>query len=247
MARVQRHSRWHSRRLVVLGVLVALATALLLAKPAHAWLLSLFGTVEQLIRHRPAWGMLAFVILAAVSAMLAFVSSAILIPAAVYVWGTELCFLLLWAGWLLGGVAAYTIGRYLGRPAVQALVPSGALERYESWATSGVSFVSALFLQLAVPSDVAGYLFGLVRCRFPVYLAALALAEIPYALGAVYLGESFLERRLWPLLGVGVVGALLSVWALRTLRGRFLAPARVAGVVGPEDAKLITEQRAREG
>ena len=50
--------------------------------PLHAWLLSLFGTVEQLIRHRPAWGMLAFVMLAAVSAMLAFVSSAILIPAA---------------------------------------------------------------------------------------------------------------------------------------------------------------------
>lgn len=184
-------------RFAVLGILVTIATAILLARPVHEWLLSLFGSVEHLIRHRPLLGMLAFVVLAALSAMVAFVSSALLIPVAVYAWGPGVCFILLWAGWYLGGIAAYLVGRYLGRPAVEALVRPGVLSRYEGWAKSGVSLLPILLLQLAVPSDIAGYLFGLVRARLAPFLAALALAEMPYALGAVYLGESFLQRRLW--------------------------------------------------
>ena len=242
--RAGRSGLWRGRRLVVLAVLVALATVLLLAQPVHAWLLSLFGTVEHLIRHRPAWGMLAFVVLAALSAMLAFLSSAILIPVAVYAWGPQLCFLLLWAGWLLGGIAAYTIGRYVGRPAVVALVRPKVLARYEGWARSGVSFLPTLLLQLAVPSDVAGYLFGLVRCRFAVFLAALALAEMPYAAGAVYLGESFLQRRLLPLLEVGVIGALVSVWALRTLHNR-LGARTSAPSAGAPAASAEASRRVR--
>ena len=48
----------------------------------------------------------------------------------------------------------------------------------------------------------------------------LAIAEVPYAIGAVYLGVSFVERRLFPLLAVGVAGVLLSVLAVRALRHR---------------------------
>ena len=74
-----------------------------------------------------------------------------------------------------------------------------------------------LMLQLAIPSDLASYLFGLVRCRFMVFVVALAIAEVPYALGAVYLGTSFLERRIVPLLAIGIAGVLLSLWAIRQL------------------------------
>jgi len=208
---------WPRRRFFLLLVVVVLATVLLLARPAHQWLLGLFGEVERLIQGRDAWGMLLFVVLAALSAMLAFVSSAFLVPVAVFTWGAEVCFVLLWVGWFLGGLLAYLIGRYLGRPVVEALVPRATVARYEAWVHSGVSLGPILLLQLAVPSDVAGYVFGLLRCRFAVFVAALALAEVPYALGAVYLGVSFLERRLIPLLGLGAIGLLLSAWALRKL------------------------------
>jgi uncharacterized membrane protein YdjX (TVP38/TMEM64 family) len=209
---------WHARRLAVLGVLLTIVTALLLARPIHGGLLSVIGMAEELIRQRAAWGMVAFVVLAAVSAMFAFVSSAFLIPVAVYAWGPGTSFLLLWAGWYLGGIAAYVVGRYLGRPAVEALVRPRLLARYEAWAHSGVSLLPILLLQLAVPSDVAGYLFGLVRCRLSLFLAALAIAEVPYALGAVYLGQSFLEGRALVFVGVGITGALLMYWALRMFR-----------------------------
>ena len=215
---VETTGRWRNRRLAVLGILVTIATAILLARPVHEWLLSLFGSVEQLIRHRPLLGMLAFVVLAALSAMVAFVSSALLIPVAVYAWGPVVSFMLLWAGWYMGGIAAYLVGRYLGRPAVEALVRPAVLARYEGWAKSGVSLLPILLLQLAVPSDIAGYLFGLVRVRLAPFLAALALAEMPYALGAVYLGESFLQRRLWVFALVGVAGAVLTVLALCAAR-----------------------------
>jgi uncharacterized membrane protein YdjX (TVP38/TMEM64 family) len=83
-----------------------------------------------------------------------------------------------------------------------------------------------LLVQLAIPSDLASYLFGLVRCRFAVFAAALALAEIPYALGAVYLGASFLHRRILPLAVLGVLGVLISAWAVHRLHD---APAGERG------------------
>lgn len=212
-----------SRRVVVLALLVLVAVLLALARPVHAWLLSVFAEAESAIRQREAWGMLIFVLLAAVSAMLAFVSSAVLVPVAIYVWGPVVCFLLLWTGWFLGGLAGYGVGRYLGRPVVVRLVRPDALARYEGWARSGKSLVPILMLQLGVPSDLASYVFGLVRCRFIVFVAALALAEIPYALGAVYLGASFLRRQIVPLVVLGLAGVLLSVWAIQRLHRRALA------------------------
>jgi uncharacterized membrane protein YdjX (TVP38/TMEM64 family) len=207
------------RRLISLAVLIVAAAALVLAPSVHEWLLSVFDAAGQLIGERPVAGMLVFVLLAALSAMLAFMSSLVLVPVALHVWGPAVCFLLLWAGWFLGGLAGYGIGRYLGRPTVEALVRPGVLARYEGWVRSGKSLAPILMLQLAIPSDMASYLFGLVRCRFAVFSAALALAEVPYALGAVYLGTSFLERRLAPLLALGAAGMLLSLWAVRRIGG----------------------------
>jgi uncharacterized membrane protein YdjX (TVP38/TMEM64 family) len=194
----------------VLTAILAIALSLLLLPAIHDRLLRAIASAGDLIRHRPAAGMLTFVLLAALSAMLAFVSSAVLIPVAVHVWGPVTCALLLWAGWFLGGVAAYAAGRYLGRPFVERLVRPAAIARYERWARSGPSLVPILLLQLAVPSDVAGYVFGLIRCRFPVFLVALAVAEMPYALGAVYLGVSFLEGKVLSLMLLRIGGVLFS-------------------------------------
>ncbi len=204
----------------MLAVLLGVATLFLLARPIHSQLLSWLGAAEPLIRQHPKLGMLIFVLLAAVSALFAFFSSALLIPVAVYVWGPAVCALLLWAGWLLGGIVAYLVGRLLGQPVVRALLRPDTLTRYERRVRSSAGFITVFLLQLAIPSDVAGYLFGLVRCRFAVFLPALAAAEVPYAVGAVYLGVSFLQRDLVPLLALGAAGAFVSVMAFRVLNAR---------------------------
>ena len=186
----------------------------------HARLVALIASADGVIRAYPVAGILVFVALAAASAMIAFVSSAVLIPVAIYAWGAPACAALLWVGWFLGGVLSYLVGRHLGRPIVERVVRAGTLARFESYASRGAAFVPILLLQLALPSDTAGYLFGMARCPPRLYLAALALAEVPYAIGAVYLGASFLERRLLPLLAFGLAGALLAVLALRAVQRR---------------------------
>lgn len=202
-----------------IAVLLAVGLLLVVAQPVHAWLLSLLQMAEAPIRERSFWGMILFVLLVAVSAMVAFVSSAVFVPVAITVWGTKVCAALLWIGWFVGGVAAYGIGRFVGRPAVRMLVGEKSLGRYEGWVRSGKSLIPMLTFLLAIPSDLACYLFGLVRCRFTAFAAALAVAEVPYAVGAVYLATSFLERRILPLVLLGIGGLLLSAWALRRLQG----------------------------
>lgn len=172
------------------------------------------------------WGMAVFVLLAVVSAMFMFVSSMVLIPVAIYAWGPVVCAILLWIGWFLGGVLAYGIGRYLGRPLVDRMVRPGTIARYEGYARRASAFVPIVLLQLAIPSDTAGYLFGMARVPLRLYLTALALAEVPYAVGAVYLGTSFLERRLVRLLLLGAAGVAISVLAYRSIHRRAAQPAR---------------------
>jgi uncharacterized membrane protein YdjX (TVP38/TMEM64 family) len=181
---------------------------------------ALFVEAEQVIRQHPAWGMVVFVLLAVVSAMFVFVSSVVLIPVAIYAWGPIVCAVLLWLGWFLGGVVAYAVGRWLGRPVVDRLVRAETIARYEGHARRASAFVPIVLLQLAIPSDTAGYLFGLARVPLTLYLPALALAEVPYAVGAVYLGASFLERRLYRLLLFGVAGVALSALAYRAIHRR---------------------------
>lgn len=186
----------------------------------HRALLEVLAEASKLIAERPVLGAVLFVLLSALSAMLAFVSSAVLVPVALYAWGETVCAALLWLGWILGGATAYTLGRWLGRPVVRWLLPSETLDRYEDRLSTATPFGLIVLLQLALPSEVPGYLLGLVRYPFWRYLLALALAELPYAVGTVYLGESFLERRLVLLLALGAAGGVLMFLAVRTLHRR---------------------------
>ena len=210
-----------AKRRAVLLLLVA-AGLLLVASfdQLHAWLIAFLAWAEPIIRTRPILGGVLFLLFAAASAMLAFVSSAIIVPVGVYVWGEPLSTLLLWTGWILGGICSYGIGRSLGRPVVKALSAGDALERYEHRVSQQAPFALILLFQLALPSEVPGYLLGLVRYPFWKYIAALALAELPYALATIYLGSSFLERRIYRLAGLALVMVAFSAWATYTLHKR---------------------------
>ncbi|MGZ8851966.1 MAG: VTT domain-containing protein, partial [Thermoanaerobaculia bacterium] len=86
------------------------------------------------------------------------------------------------------------------------------LREYERRASRLVTFGHVLLFQLAVPSEIPGYVLGLTGCRFRTFVAAVALGELPYAIGAVYLGESFLQRNYVLLFTIGIAGIALS-WA----------------------------------
>jgi uncharacterized membrane protein YdjX (TVP38/TMEM64 family) len=167
----------------MLALLLALAAAVFVvrSRELHAAVSAVFAATQELILNQSARGMAIFVLLSALSAMVAFFSSAVLVPIGLLAWGSTKTFALLWLGWLLGGMGAYATGRFLGRRAVAWLIREDQLRRCER------------------------------------RLAALALAELPFAAGAVYLGESFIRRDRGALVAVGLLlfaasAAAVTAW-----------------------------------
>lgn len=206
------------RRAAFLLVAVVAATLVVSAEGLHRRIVEVLSMAEPVIASHPYWGAVVFVGLSALGAILIFVSSWLLVPIGVQAWGPLWCFLLLWIGWFVGGVVTYAIGRYLGRPVVRRLLPEAVIARYEGRIPAGGRFLPALLVTLSVPSDIAGYFFGLVKYPVPAYFAALLIGEIPYGLGAVWLGDAFLQRRLAVLLGVAAAAG--AAWYLHRARQR---------------------------
>ena len=209
-----------SRRAAILAVAVALAGVLTLSEEVHGQILAALALADPLFARHPVLGAVLFVGLAALSAVLVFFSGVLLVPVGVQTWGQAGCVLLLWLGWVLGGLVTYFVGRRLGRPFVRRLLSVGVFAQYEALIPEGRSFLTATLVQLAFPSDVVGYFFGLVRYQAPVYLGALVFAELPYALGTVYLGAAFINRQYWLLLAAAAVAAAAFVWGWRRRRSR---------------------------
>jgi uncharacterized membrane protein YdjX (TVP38/TMEM64 family) len=207
----------HWRR--ALGVLLAciFLVVLLSIDSLYALLQQLLAVAEPMIAAHPIGGGVLFVVLSGLSAMLAFFSSALLVPVAVYSWGRPATILLLWLGWLLGGVSAYAVGRFVGRPLVQSLASARMSDFYLKRLPAQIDFPIALLIQLAMPSEIPGYLFGVLRVRFGVYLAVLALVEAPFAIGTVLLGESIIERKGGWLLALAAIGSGVSLLAVYLL------------------------------
>ena len=155
--------------------------------------------------------------------MVAFFSSAVLSPVAILAWGQGITLFLLWTGWFLGGVVSFCIGRFFGRSVVAAIVDERKIESWEKELGERTRFVHILLFQALVPSEIPGYLLGILRYRFGWYVMALAITELPYALATVYLGESFLEGKSGIFIILGVTILLLTVAASR-LYGRRRPP-----------------------
>ncbi|WP_223763578.1 TVP38/TMEM64 family protein [Corallococcus sp. AS-1-6] len=207
-------------RALLLGLLLTGLALLASSEAFQSRLRQVVDAVAPIISTHPVWGAVLFVILSALSAMLAFFSSALLLPVAIQAWGKAISALLLWVGWMLGGACAYVIARAWGRPVIRRLTSASLLARYEERISRRTPFGVVLLFQLAVPSEIPGYVLGLARYGLRRYLAVLALAELPYAVGTVYLGASVLERRTSVLLGLGAAGILVGLWAFHLLRKR---------------------------
>ena len=187
-------------KLIVLVVLLISFIIILTSNTVFSELEALLKEASTLITIYPRIGMLVFVLLAALSAMFAFFSSAILVPIGVYTWGFEACFFLLWFGWCLGGLLAYVLGYFAGRELIAFFVSEEQIKKLETQLNTKARFMHILGLQALLPSEVPGYVLGALRYRLDYYFYALAIVEIPYALATISLGESFLQRDLTKIL-----------------------------------------------
>jgi uncharacterized membrane protein YdjX (TVP38/TMEM64 family) len=216
----------HFRRILLLVVFV-LGLSLLGSSPAfQGGLAHLLAAVQADVSENPLRGGLLFVLAAALAAMLAFVSSSVLVPIAIYAWGQETAFILLWLGWLLGGMASYSVGRYLGRPILRLMTSNWQVTHYERRISATAPLALVFLFQFTLPSEIPGYVLGLLKYSFGRYLLALGLAELPYALAMTFLGDALIQGNMirFALVALGVV-ALLA-FALYALDRQLKDPAQ---------------------
>lgn len=207
----------HRRRTIVVSLLLALLVAIAAFQPLHDALAAWSARAGTLIEGHGVAGPAVFLLLSMLSAMLAFFSTAVLIPITVTAWGKTATLLLLWTGWFLGGVVSFAIGRFLGRPVVRHFIAADRLDKYEREIRKLVGFPQLLLLQFALPSEIPGYVTGMLRFRPRRYFLALAIGELPFAIGAVFLGESFLHGNLVTVILVGAAGIAMTWTAGRIL------------------------------
>jgi uncharacterized membrane protein YdjX (TVP38/TMEM64 family) len=207
-------------RAILLVALVAGLIVLAWSDPVHDAVLQVFEEAKVIIQDHPFMGAVLFVMLSALAAMLAFFSSAVLVPPAVYAWGPVACAALLWAGWMLGGLSSYALAYRYGERVMRWLAPGKSIARYQSRVREQASFGFILLFQLALPSEIPGLVLGIARFPLERYLLALALAELPYAIGTTMLGASFVARRFGLLLSLGALAAVTAIVLGRALRRR---------------------------
>jgi uncharacterized membrane protein YdjX (TVP38/TMEM64 family) len=199
------------RRLLLAALLLVGALVVAASGPAHAAAATAVAWAAPLLGAHPAVGAAVFVVLSALSAMVAFFSTALITPLAIEAFGPFAAFLLLWLGWVLGGVAAFGVGRWLGPSVAGWFLAPDRLRGYVAAASSLVRVRHVFLFQLALPSEVPGYVLGLAGCGFRTFLLGMAIAELPVAAGVVFLGESFLARDATMLAAFGA-GGLLALW-----------------------------------
>ncbi len=221
LAQEPEHTIWFWITLGAMGVIVAV---LLYSGTFKSALDGATGWAKGVMTARPIAGVAVFFLFSAISAMLAFTSSAVLVPPANLVWGKVITFFLLWGGWIAGAIAAYGIGN-LARPVVVRLGYQPTLKKYQRFVSKRMKFWAVLLFCIAVPSEVPGYLFGGLHYPFFRFIAAIALAEGVYAFGLILAGDSLVTARPIRLLvtvSVMIVIAASAGWLFRKLKKRKL-------------------------
>lgn len=209
-----------TRRVAAILALLGIVALLVLSERLHGALVGLLAAAQDLAAAYPLLAAAMVVVFSALAAMIAFVSSWAVLPFAVFNWGATGALLLLWMGWILGGVGTYAIGRFIGRPAVRRLASPAVVARYERRISQRSSFGLIFLLQLGLPSEIPGYLLGVVRYPFFWFIAALSITTLIHGITSVLLGAGLVERRASLVIGVAAIMIALTLSAAYAVRRR---------------------------
>jgi uncharacterized membrane protein YdjX (TVP38/TMEM64 family) len=160
-------------------------------------------SVEQYSMQNEYLVMAVFIALAALSALLSPFSSAPFVPIGVILWGNLATSIFLFFGWIIGEIAAYFIGYYLGYPLVSQIISSEKIAYFKNKIPKGSEFLLVLLFRFSMPAEIPGYVLGIAKYNFWKYLLATALAELPFALITGYAGGALIDNE--PVLFLGLI------------------------------------------
>lgn len=219
---------WKKRSILLVVGLLALVVGIFLlsySETFRSFLDSITLWAKGLMEANPFLGAVVFFLFSMLSAMLAFASSAALVPPANLVWGKFVTFLLLWGGWFTGALLAYQIGR-LARPLLMRMGYREKIEKYQDYVGRRTKFWMVLLFCFAVPSEIPGYVLGGIHYSFWRFAVAMAISEGIYAVLIVLAGESLMSDSPLPLMLIlsaliligGVAGILFRKFRKRRAR-----------------------------
>ncbi|MCB9811699.1 TVP38/TMEM64 family protein [Candidatus Nomurabacteria bacterium] len=146
-----------------------------------------------------------------------------LIPVASAVMGPFATALLSIVGWTLGGVLAFLIARYVGRPALERFVNLGTLDELTARIPQNSRFMVIVLLRLTLPVDIVSYAIGFTSSvSLLEYTLATLVGVTWFSFAFAYLGDALLTGNK-PLL-IELTGASLLIffgawlWLRRTHR-----------------------------
>ncbi len=210
-----------SKMLKIVLIAIILVAVFWSSKTAENYFQNIVGSITNYAGDTKWEGMVLFGALAVLSVLLVSFSSIWLVPIAVALWGNILTFAILLAGWLLGSIFSYLIGKYVGYPIVKKIISEKKINTYSNvFGQARESFSLIILSRFVLPSEIPGYLLGLARYPFFKYLLATTISEIPYALVTIYFIDAVLEKNVIALFVWGIVWlsfALLMVSMYRKI------------------------------
>lgn len=206
------------KEIVIILMILAIAVLFLSSAKLQLAFEQAITALSAYIASHHVLGISVFIGLGALSAMLSPFSSMPLVPAAVVIWGNTLTFLFLLIGWLLGGMAAYAIGRYVVYHLFKDWEYFKKIQSYRGQVSENSEFILVLLFRMIMPAEIPGYLLGIIKYSFPKYLLATFLAELPVAFLAVHASDALVDERpvkFFMLFFAGVVLLALTIYQFR--------------------------------
>lgn len=155
------------------------------------------------------WGPVLYMVVIMVSVVVSQIPGAPLAIAAGAVWDPLLAGAYTVIGGFAGALIAYSLGRQIGPPIVQAL--TGKSVRFS--ADYGECYIGSLiFLTRLLPIfsfDLVSYGAGIMKVSLPVYTGTTFFGMVPSTLLLTYMGDS-LHLSLWSTIALG--GVFLSLF-----------------------------------
>lgn len=193
----------------VLVVLFFIALVLLSSSFLQDALFDSIDFLGKYFKENKILGMIIFFLFSATSVLLSPFTSVPFAPSAIMAWGNFLTFLILFLGWVTGGVFAYFIGSFSREKIIRRFISFEKMEHYKERISPRTQFWLVLFFRLAIPSEIAGYTLGIVRYEFKKYLLATFLAELPFAFFVIYSSSVLLSGEILLFAGILLAGATI--------------------------------------
>jgi len=163
-------------------------------------------SIGHLMDRHAVLGLVLYILLNILDAVLAPGATLPLIPVASQVWGRVLAALATTAGWTSGSLIAFLIARRWGSPIVQKLTSIRRVRELRRYIPQNL-FWSVVLVRLVLPMDVISYVLGLfTEMGWWEYSMATALGLTPSAFLLAYLGQL---PHGYELIALGIGGALV--------------------------------------